>query len=63
MWTKIVPAHDGLSETLRVMMPVTDEGDPCLLEVMISNFVEEADLLIFYTTMVAKITRFGIGPT
>lgn len=55
MWTKIVPAHDGLSETLRVMMPVTDEGDPCLLEVMISNFVEEADLLIFYTTMVAKI--------
>ncbi len=55
MWTNLVPAHDDLSETLRVMMPVTDEGDPCLLEIMTSSFVEEADMLIFYTTMIAKI--------
>ncbi|MBQ1916638.1 MAG: hypothetical protein II177_04075, partial [Lachnospiraceae bacterium] len=53
--TNLVPPQDDLSETLRAMLPVTDEGDPCLLEIMTSTFVEEADLLVFYTTMIAKI--------
>lgn len=55
MWTKLVPSEDNGSETLRVMMPVTDEGDPCLLEILISRFVEDTELVIFYTTMIAKI--------
>ena len=55
MRTNLIPPHDDLSETLRVLMPVTDEGDPCLLEIMTSSFVEEADLLIFYTTVIAQI--------
>ena len=55
MQTNLIPPHDDLGETLRVLMPVTDEGDPCLLEIMVSNFVEDADLVIFYTTMIGKI--------
>lgn len=53
--TNLIPPGNGLSETLRAMLPVTDEGDPCLLEIMTSKFVEEADILVFYTTMIAKI--------
>lgn len=55
MQTNLIPPHDDLGETLRVLMPVTDEGDPCLLEIMVSNFVEEADMVIFYTTLIGKI--------
>ena len=55
MWTKIVPAHDNISETLRVMMPVTDEGDPCLLEILTSRYINDTGLVILYTTMIAKI--------
>ena len=53
--TNLVPPQDDLSETLRAMLPVTDEGDPNLLEIMTSKFVEDADLLVFYTTMIADI--------
>jgi hypothetical protein len=53
--TNLVPPHDDMSEDLRAMLPVTDEGDPCLLEIMTSKFVEDAELLVFYTTMIANI--------
>ncbi len=53
--TNLIPPRDDMSETLRAMLPVTDEGDPNLLEIMTSKFVEDADLLVFYTTMIAKI--------
>ena len=51
----VPPGDDGLGETLRAMLPVTDEGDPNLLEIMAVPYVEDADMLIFYTTMIAKI--------
>ena len=62
MQTNLIPPHDDLSETLRVLMPVTDEGDPCLLEIMVSNFVEEADMVIFYTTLIVRAMRTCSAP-
>jgi|GEM_PF-3491748 hypothetical protein len=55
METVLVPPHDGMNETLRVLMPVTDEGDASLLEIMTVPYAEDADLLIFYFTVIAKI--------
>ncbi len=53
--SNLVPPQNGMQETLSLLMPVTDEGDPSLMEITIAPFVEESDLLIFYTTMIAKI--------
>ena len=53
--TNLVPPHDNMGETLRALLPVTDEGDASLLEIMAAPYAEQADVLIFYITMIAKI--------
>ena len=53
--TNLIPPQDNMSETLRALLPISDEGDPNLLEIMTTKFTEDADLLVFYTTMIAKI--------
>ena len=54
--TVLVPPQDeNLSETLRALLPVTDDGDPSLLEIMDAPYVDGADVLIFYITIIAKI--------
>ncbi|MBQ9459023.1 MAG: hypothetical protein IJU66_03735 [Oscillospiraceae bacterium] len=53
--TNLVPPQDETGETLRAMLPVTDEGDPSLMEIMAVSFEEDADVLLFYTTMIGKI--------
>ena len=41
--------------TLRVLVPITDEGEAVLLELMAAAIDEETDLLQFYTTMVMEL--------
>ena len=44
-----------IGDTLRVLVPITDEGDAVLLELMAAAIDEETDLLQFYTTMVMEL--------
>lgn len=44
-----------VGDTMRVLVPITDEGDAVLLELMAAAIDEETDLLQFYTTMVMEL--------
>lgn len=44
-----------IGDTLRVLVPITDEGEAVLLELMVAAIDEETDLLQFYTTMVMEL--------
>lgn len=44
-----------LGDTLRILVPVTDQGDVVLMELMAVALNEETELLQFYTTMVMEI--------
>lgn len=44
-----------VGDTMRVLVPITDEGDAVLLELMAASIDEETDLLQFYTTMVMEL--------
>ena len=44
-----------VGDTMRVLVPITDEGDAVLLELMVAAIDEETDLLQFYTTMVMEL--------
>ena len=44
-----------IGDTLRVLGPITDEGEAVLLELMAAAIDEETDLLQFYTTMVMEL--------
>lgn len=44
-----------IGDTLRVLVPITDEGEAVLLELMAAAIDEETDLLQFYTTMVMEL--------
>ena len=44
-----------VGDTLRVLVPITDEGEAVLLELMAAAIDEETDLLQFYTTMVMEL--------
>ena len=44
-----------VGDTMRVLLPITDEGDAVLLELMAASIDEETDLLQFYTTMVMEL--------
>lgn len=44
-----------IGDTLRVLVPITDEGEAVLLELMAASIDEETDLLQFYTTMVMEL--------
>ena len=44
-----------VGDTMRVLVPITDEGEAVLLELMAAAIDEETDLLQFYTTMVMEL--------
>ncbi len=44
-----------IGDTLRVLVPITDEGEAVLLDLMAAAIDEETDLLQFYTTMVMEL--------
>ena len=44
-----------IGDTLRVLVPITDEGEAVLQELMAAAIDEETDLLQFYTTMVMEL--------
>ena len=44
-----------VGDAMRVLVPITDEGDAVLLELMAASIDEETDLLQFYTTMVMEL--------
>lgn len=44
-----------IGNTLRAMMPVTENGDRVLLEFMVAPYSEDANLLQIYSTMISEI--------
>ena len=44
-----------IGETLRILFPVTPEGDAVITELVVTAFSPELDLLFLYSTIVAKI--------
>lgn len=57
METQRVPGAGGIQvgDTLRFLVPVTDDGDPVLMELMAATLTEDADLLQFFTTMLTDL--------
>ena len=47
--------EESIGDTLRVMLPVTDEGDMALTEILVTPWSEDCDLLHIYSTMILEI--------
>ena len=43
-----------IGDTLRVLLPVTDEGHPVLTEIMVTEFTDDLDLLHLYSTLIVR---------
>ena len=43
-----------IGDTLRILLPVTEEGHPVLTEIMVSEFTDDLDLLHIYSTLIVK---------
>ena len=43
-----------IGDTLRILLPVTDEGHPVLTEVMVTEFTDDLDLLHIYSTLIVR---------
>ncbi len=46
-----------LGDTLRILLPVTEEGHPVITEVMVTEFTGELDLLHLYSTVIAAFNE------
>ncbi|MBE7004298.1 MAG: hypothetical protein E7425_08460 [Ruminococcaceae bacterium] len=46
-----------IGDTLRVLMPVTEEGHPVITEFMLMELADDYNLLMIYTTVMASIRR------
>ena len=44
-----------LGDTLRFLLPVTEEGDPVIMEVMVTELTDDADLLHIYSTLITAL--------
>lgn len=44
-----------VGDTLRILVPVTEDGDVVLMELMVASLNEETDLLQFYTTLIMEL--------
>ena len=44
-----------IGDTLRTLLPMNEEGDVVLTEILVSSFNAESDCLVFYTTMIMEI--------
>ena len=43
-----------IGDTLRILLPVTEEGHPVITEIMVSEFADDLDLLHLYSTVFPK---------
>ncbi len=43
-----------IGDTLRILLPITDEGHPVLTEIMVTEFTDDLDLLHVYSTLIVK---------
>lgn len=61
METRRVPGAGGVQvgDTLRFLVPVTDDGDPVLMELMAATLTEDADMLQFFTTVLTDLEEDG----
>ncbi len=48
-----------IGDTLRILMAVTQEGHPVVTEFMITEMAADYDLLIIYSTVLAKLGKRG----
>ncbi len=48
-----------IGDTLRILMAVTKEGHPVVTEFMITEMAADYDLLIIYSTVLAKLGKRG----
>lgn len=46
-----------IGDTLRILLPVTEEGHPVITEVMVTELTEELDLLHIYSTVIAEFNE------
>ncbi len=46
---------ESIGDTLRVLLPVTDAGDIVLTEILVTPWVEDCNLLHFYSTIIVEI--------
>ena len=44
-----------IGETLRILFPVTQDGNAVITEIMVTSFTAQLDLLMLYSTIVAEI--------
>lgn len=44
-----------IGDTLRILLPLTDEGHASIAEVMVTEFSDDLDLLHIYTTLVIEL--------
>ena len=43
-----------IGDTLRILLPITEEGHPVLTEIMVTEFTDDLDLLHIYSTLIVK---------
>ena len=54
--TAYIDGEEGqLGRTLRALLPIDDDGDMVLTEIILMPYTEDADLLQIYTTMILEI--------
>ncbi len=46
-----------IGDTLRILLPVTEEGHPVITEIMVCEFTEDMDLLLVYSTVIAAFNE------
>lgn len=45
-----------LGDTLRILLPIDDAGNVCLMEVMMTPYEDDVDLVHLYTTMLQNVS-------
>ena len=43
-----------IGDTLRILLPVTEQGHPVLTEIMVTEFTDDLDLLHLYSTLIVR---------
>ena len=43
-----------IGDTLRILLPITEDGHPVLTEIMVTDFTDDLDLLHVYSTLIIK---------
>ncbi len=46
-----------IGDTLRILLPVTEEGHPVITEVMVTELADDLDLLHIYSTLIFKFNE------